>query len=119
LVKNTVGPNGFRIGIPKQGVFDLVPLGKELQNFLRIVADGGQLDSLFLESRDSILQLNQLPFTEWSPVGGAEEKNDGALRSPQGFKSLNLRELVAKRKCGGLLAYGETNGHGLNRSDLN
>src|SRR5271156_6294261 len=63
-IKNPVGPDGFRIGIPQQGIFDLVPVSKELQNFLRVIADGSQLDPLLLESHDGILQLNQLPFAE-------------------------------------------------------
>ena len=46
----------------------MVAIREEFQDFLIVVADGGELDALLLESRDCALQLNQLPFAERSPV---------------------------------------------------
>jgi hypothetical protein len=56
-----------------------VAIGKKLEDFWRVVADRGQLDALFLESRDGALQLDQLPFAEGSPVGGTKEEKNGSL----------------------------------------
>ena len=49
------------------------------QDFFRVIADGCELKPLLLESWDCGLQLDQLPFAEWSPVGGAEEEKNGAF----------------------------------------
>jgi hypothetical protein len=51
-----------------------MPVGEKLQDFFRVITDGSQFDPLFLEARGCILQLDQLPFAERSPVGGAEEE---------------------------------------------
>jgi hypothetical protein len=48
-------------------------IAEELQNFGRIIADGGKFDALVFKLGEGALQLNQLPFAEGSPVGGAEE----------------------------------------------
>jgi hypothetical protein len=56
-----------------------VPLSKIFQDFFRVIADSGQLDPLFFESRDCALQLDQLPFAEWSPISGAEKEKNGAV----------------------------------------
>lgn len=58
-----------------------MPVGEKFQDFFRVVADGRQLEALFFKSRDSALQLDQLPFAEGSPVGGTEEEENGAVRS--------------------------------------
>ena len=71
-------------------------VGEKFQDLLRVVADGSQFDSLFFESRGRVLQLDQLPFAEWSPVGGTEKENDGSVRSFQRGESLRLAELVAQ-----------------------
>ena len=60
--------------------------GEEFQDFFGVVADGGQLDSLFFESLYGALQLDQLPFAEGSPVGGTEKKKDCAVRPFQAFE---------------------------------
>jgi hypothetical protein len=71
-----------------------VPIGKIFQDFFRVIADGRQLDPLLFESRDGALQLNQLPFAEWSPICGAEKEKNGAVRSFQRIESLYPTKLV-------------------------
>ena len=77
-------------------------VGKVLQDCRAIVTDGSQLNPLFLKSLFRILQLDELRFAERSPVGGAEEKKNGSIRSPQGLVGLRAIKLIAQRK-GGLL----------------
>jgi hypothetical protein len=60
-----------------------MPVRKEFQNLLRVVADGREFDALLLESREGTLQLNQLPFAERSPVSGTEEEKYRAVPSFQ------------------------------------
>ena len=61
----------------------MVPIGEVLQDCWTVVADRSQLDSLLLKSLFGILQLHELRFTERSPIGGAEEEKNRAVRPPQ------------------------------------
>ena len=63
-------------------------VAEKFQDVGGVVADGGKLDALLFKSRNRILQLDQLPFAEWSPVGGAEKEENSAVRSFQRFQSL-------------------------------
>ncbi len=111
--------DGLRVRIRKHRVLDLVPVSKISQDFFRVIADGCQLDALLFESRDCTLQLDQLPFTEGSPVRGTEKEKNSAVPAFQGFKSLYPSKLVANRKSRGFLANRESNRHSLYRSHLN
>jgi hypothetical protein len=50
-----------------------VPVSKVFQDLFRVIADGREFDPLLFESRNGVLQLDQLPFAERSPVGGAKK----------------------------------------------
>lgn len=82
-----------------------MPVGKKLQDFFRVIADRGQFDPLFLEARGCILQLDQLPFAEWSPVGGTEEEQNRAVRAFQSLEGLRAAKLIAQRKRWRLFAH--------------
>jgi hypothetical protein len=70
-------------------------VGKKLEDLFRVVTDSRQFDALLLESLSGTLQLDQLPFTERSPVGGTEEEKYGATSSFQCVQALRSAELVA------------------------
>jgi hypothetical protein len=88
-----------------------VAIGKILQNFFRVIADGDELDALFFKPRYRGLQLDQLPFAEGSPVGGTKEKQDCAVRTLPGAESLHVAGLIVQRKGRSVLADGEADGH--------
>jgi hypothetical protein len=69
----------FEVGISKHWKIDLLPVREISQDGLGIGADCNQFDSLFLERRFSALQLDQLAFAVWSPIGRTEKKKDRAL----------------------------------------
>ena len=56
------------------------------------------------------MQLDQLPFTVGSPVGGTVKNKNGAVRSFQRIEGLLPAKLVASRKSRRLLPDGESNG---------
>jgi hypothetical protein len=80
-----------------------VAVGKELEDRVRVIADGGQLEALLFKSCGGVLQLDQLLFAEGSPIGGAEEKQDRTLGAAQRFECLQLSELVGDGEIGGFL----------------
>ena len=85
-------------------------VGVVLKDRLAIVADGCQLDALLLESWFGILQLDELRFAERSPIGGAEEQQDCAVRPFQRGVGLVAVKLIAQRKSRRLRPDGKTNG---------
>ena len=80
-VENAVGLDDLRVWISEQGIIDLAPVREKLQDLFRVIADSRQLDALLLESLSSTLQLDQLPFAEWSPIGGTEEEKNRTVPS--------------------------------------
>lgn len=56
-------------------------VGKVLQDCGGVIADRDQLQPLRIEPLFRILQLDQLRFAEWSPIGGTEEYKHCAVRS--------------------------------------
>ena len=68
-VDQTQSVERFGVGIGKEGILDVVPLGKLGQDFRRVVAQGGQSQPLVTKFLLGTLQLNQLLFAERSPVG--------------------------------------------------
>jgi hypothetical protein len=60
-----------------------VPLSEVLEDRRTVIADSSDLDSVLFEPLFGTLQLHELRFAEWSPIGGAEEKKDRAVRPPQ------------------------------------
>ncbi len=81
-----------------------MPLGEVLQNSWTIVANRSQLKSLRLKSLSCVLQLHELRFTEGSPIGRTEEKEDSALRSLERLVGLFVTKLIRQSKCRSLLA---------------
>ena len=55
------------------------------------------------------MQLDQLPFAVWSPIGGAKEEDDRALGSPEGRESLFPAKLIASSECRSLLSDAQSN----------
>ena len=97
----------------------MVAIREKFQDFLAVIADGGEFNALLFESRDCALQLNQLPFAERSPVGGTKKQQNRTVRPSQRVEGLHAAELIVRRKGGSLLTDGKSNGHGLERSDVN
>jgi hypothetical protein len=95
-IENFISGDGLRVRVAEQRVVDLVPVGKKLQDFFRVVADGSKLDPVLFESRRCVLQLDQLPFAERSPVGGAKEKKNRTLFAFQRIQRLYPRKLVSQ-----------------------
>ncbi len=56
-------------------------VGKILEDSRGVVADSSQAKTSFPNLRVVGFQLDQLGFTEGSPIGGAEENQDGSVRS--------------------------------------
>lgn len=69
-------------------------IGKVLKDNWAVIADGSQLNSLLFKALFRVLQLDQLRFTEGSPVSGAEEEENCAARPPQAFVGLPLTKLI-------------------------
>jgi hypothetical protein len=116
-VKNAVAANRFRLGVGEQRVIDLMPVGEKLQDFFGVITDGGKFDSLLYESRISILQLDQLPFAEGSPIGGAEKQEHGPIAALERVEGLHFAKLITHRESWSLLSDGQTNQHDFHRFD--
>ena len=86
-------------------------VSKIFQDVFRVVADGRQFDALPFESWKCVLQLDQLPFAERSPVRGTEKEKNGSFRSFQGVETLYPAKLIADGKGRSLLAHSKPNGH--------
>ena len=69
-------------------------VGKILENRGAVITNRGQLDPVGFKLLLRILQLHELRFTERSPVGGAEEQKNGAVRSLQGLVRLLVTKLI-------------------------
>ena len=95
VVEDTVFLDDFRVRIGEERIGDVMAAGEKFQNFLGIVADGGQPEPLLLKSRHRALQLNQLPLAKGSPIRGTEEEKHGPVRALQGFERLDVAEFVA------------------------
>lgn len=72
----------------------MVTIGKEPQNFLAVVTDGGEFDALLFKSRNGTLQLDQLPLAKRSPIGGTKEKKNGSISTSERVERLPPPELV-------------------------
>jgi hypothetical protein len=118
VIEDAVGFDDFGIGIREHRILDFVTVGEEFQDFLGVIADGGELDALLFEPGICALQLDQLPFAEGSPVCRTEEEKDCAVRAFQCFEGLHAAEFVAGGKIGGFLADGKADGHQFGGGDL-
>jgi hypothetical protein len=87
--------------------------GKVFENLLAVIADGRQLNTLFFESWECALQLDQLPLAERSPVGGTKKQKNRAPLSLQRIERLGVPKLVGKGKPGSLLSHRQSDGHRL------
>ena len=76
----------------------MVPIGEVLEDRLTVIADGCDLDATCFEPLFRVLQLDQLRFAVWSPIGRAEKKENCPLRSIQCLQGLLLAKLVASGK---------------------
>jgi hypothetical protein len=74
VIQDLIGTNDFGVGIGEQRKIDFAAVRERFQDALGVIADCRELDPLFLESRLRILQLNQLPFAVWSPIGRTKEQ---------------------------------------------
>jgi hypothetical protein len=90
-----------------------VAVGEKFQDVLRVIADGGKLHALLFESWYGALQLDQLPFAEGSPIGGAEKEQHRSVFAAQRVQRLHMSKLIANGKGRGFLADGEPDGHQL------
>jgi hypothetical protein len=106
-IQDVVGANGLRIRVGQQGEIDLPAVRKRFQDFRRVVADGGQLDSLLLELGFGALQLDQLRFAVGSPVGRTEKEQHGAIGASERIEGLLFAELIGSRKRRRFLPDGE------------
>jgi len=79
-----------------------VAVCEEFQDFFGVVADGGELYALLFESGIRALQLDQLPFAEGSPVGGAEEEKNRAVGAFESFEAIVHGRIRRGRKSWGL-----------------
>ena len=66
----------------------MVAIGKEPQDILAVVTDGGEFDALLFKSRDGALQLDQLALAKGSPIGGAKKKKNGSVNTSERVESL-------------------------------
>jgi len=94
-VQNVIGANGLRFGVGEERKFDVPPASEVFQDFLAVVADGRDFDSLFLKSCFRALQLDQLPFAVRSPVGRTKEKENCAFGPFQCGQILLAAKLIA------------------------
>jgi len=78
-VQHLEAANDFGLRVSQEWKVYAMPLGEIIQNSRTIIADCRQLKSLRLKSLLSRLQLHELRLAEGSPVGGAEEQDDGAF----------------------------------------
>src|ERR1700747_3694733 len=92
----------MRVG--QKGEVDFVPLGEVLEDSLTVVTDSGQLQSLRLKPFFCTLQLHELRFTEGSPVGGAEEEQNSALRTFLCVVGLLVAKLIRQSDPGSALS---------------
>ena len=76
-IANTVGFNRLAAFVGEKREGDVVRFGKFCECFNWVVADGDDVDSGFFECFLIGLQLNQLPFAVWSPIGGSVEDEYG------------------------------------------
>lgn len=111
LIQHAISLDDYGVRVSEQGVGDLMPGGKKFEDFFAVIADGRQLDALLFESRDCVLQLDQLLFAKWSPIGGTEEEEDGAAGALQSVERLEDARLVAQRKKRGFLTNGKPDRH--------
>ena len=61
----------------------MVAIGKKPQDFLAVVTDGGEFDTLLFKSRDGALQLDQLTLAKRSPIGGTKKKKNGSVSTSE------------------------------------
>lgn len=108
-IQHLIRANGRGLGVGKQREVDLLPSGKKLQDVLAVVADRRDFEPLLLKSSLCVLQLDQLPFAVWSPIGGTKEEDDRALGSPEGRESLFAAKLIASGECRSLLSDVQSN----------
>jgi len=71
-----------------------VPLGKVLQDRRTVIANRCWPKALRLKSPFRALQLHELRLAEGSPIGRAEEKEDGALWPLERLAGVFMAELI-------------------------
>jgi hypothetical protein len=103
-VQYLIIPNDLRLGIGEQRNIDFLPIRKIFQDLYAVVADPYDFESLLLESSFCVLQLDQLPFAVWSPIGGTEEENDRSFGPSDRREALLPAKLIASGKRRSFLA---------------
>lgn len=79
FIQNTQRTDVFRLLIDKQRVAQILLLMEIGQNTLRIVSHTGDVNPYFGKSRSVRFQLDQLVFTEGSPVCRSIQEQEQAL----------------------------------------
>src|SRR5258708_26608362 len=102
-VKHLEAANDFGLRVSQERKVYAMPLGEIFQDSRTIIADCRQRKSLRLKSLLCRLQLAELRLAEGSAVGGAEEQDDGALRSFERLVGVFVAELITQSKCRRLL----------------
>src|SRR5262249_17717424 len=73
-IENAVLPDDCAALIGKQWIIDVMRVGKALEQRLRVITDGRDPQSGFLQLRQHLLQLDERRTSEGSPIG-ASRKN--------------------------------------------
>lgn len=67
-IAETIGINGFPLGIRQEREFDFRPLSKAFERLNFVTGNANDLDPGILQRFRIFLQLDQLLFAEWSPI---------------------------------------------------
>jgi hypothetical protein len=97
-VQNAEAGDDPGVGVREKRKVDFVPVGEVLEDRLTVITDGGDRDSVLLESLFGILQLDELRFAEGSPIGGTEEKKNRSVRPLQCLNGLAMVKLVTRNE---------------------
>ena len=83
FIPDTVGIDHGAIFVGEQGEGDFALVGESLEDVDGIVADGDDLGVDVGDALKALLQLDQLPFAERSPIGRAMKDNGNEIVFPQ------------------------------------
>ena len=94
-VEDAVALDRVRARVGQQRKRDATSRREIGQRGHRVIADRGQAHAGLANLGKTALQLHELRFAVRSPVGRAEEDDDGALRTEQRLQRLDLPLLIA------------------------
>ena len=85
FIQNIEGAYDLGVRVREKRIRDVLPVAEALERAGRIIADGRNTKPLSADGLQILFQLDELDFTERSPVRGAEEHQHGAVRAHDGF----------------------------------